>query len=265
MGSSDTGSPGRVRFLGTGTSHGVPMIGCSCDTCTSTDPRDQRWRPSIAITLRGGTTLLVDTSPDLRAQALRFGLARVDAILFTHPHADHLLGLDDIRRYNVLQRAAIPCYGNPHTIDEIRRVFAYAFEPVQHGGGIPQLSLFRLAGPCCLGGVTVTPVPVMHGVLPIYGYRVGAFAYLTDCSAIPESSLSLLEGVRVLTIDALRHRPHPTHFTVEQALATIERVRPDRALLTHVCHDLRHAPTSAGLPRGVELAYDGLVVEIPGP
>jgi phosphoribosyl 1,2-cyclic phosphate phosphodiesterase len=262
MGGGASEVSGRVTFLGTGTSHGVPMIGCSCETCTSTDPRDTRWRPSIAIALRSGKTLLVDTSPDLRSQALRFGPARVDAILFTHPHADHLLGLDDIRRYNAIQRAAIPCYGNAHTVEEIRRIFAYAFQPLQHGGGIPQLALFHLAGACCLGGETVTPVPIMHGRLPIYGYRVGSFAYLTDCSAIPESSFLLLEGVRVLTIDALRHRPHPTHFTVEQALATIERVRPDRALLTHVCHDLRHEPTSARLPAGVELAYDGLVVEI---
>jgi phosphoribosyl 1,2-cyclic phosphate phosphodiesterase len=230
--------------------------------CTSADPRDRRWRPSIAIEVEDGPTLLVDTAPDLRAQALRFGLGRVDAVLFTHPHADHLLGLDDIRRYNTLQRAAIPCYGDPGTIDEVRRVFAYAFAPIQDGGGVPQLRLFPLSGPCSFGRVTVTPLPVFHGRLPIYGYRIGSFAYVTDCSAIPEDSWPLLEGVRTLVIDALRDRPHPTHFTVAQALDVVGRLRPDRALLTHICHELGHAETSARLPPGVEVAYDGLVLEI---
>lgn len=261
---ADRATLGRVIFLGTGTSHGVPMIGCRCATCTSSDPRDTRWRPSIAIELAGGATLLVDTSPDLRAQALRFGLSRVDAILFTHPHADHLLGLDDIRRYNALQGTVIPCYGNEGTVREIRRVFAYAFNPFQAGGGIPRLALFELAGACCLGGQVVVPVPIFHGRLPILGYRVGGFAYLTDCSAIPDSSWPLLEGVRVLAIDALRDAPHPTHFTVAQALAVIERVRPERAWLTHIAHDLGHASTGKRLPDGVELAYDGLTLEIPG-
>lgn len=254
---------GRVTFLGTGTSHGVPMIGCRCETCTSTDPRDNRSRPSVAIELGSSFTILVDTSPDLRAQALRFGLARVDAVLFTHPHADHLLGLDDIRRYNALQRQAIPCYGDPYTIEEVRRIFAYAFSPMQHGGGVPHLQLFPILGPCCLGGAAVVPIPVMHGRLPIYGYRIGSFAYVTDCSEIPESSWPLLDGVRVLAIDALRDRPHPTHFTVAQAVAVAERLRPERTLLTHICHDLGHAKTTARLPPGVEVAYDGLVVDIP--
>jgi phosphoribosyl 1,2-cyclic phosphate phosphodiesterase len=253
---------GRVTFLGTGTSHGVPMIGCGCPVCTSTDPRDRRWRPSLAVEVEAGPTLLVDTSPDLRAQALRFGLGRVDAVLFTHPHADHLLGLDDIRRYNALQNAAIPCYGDPGTIQEVRRVFAYAFAPHQHGGGVPQLRLFPMVGACSFGPMIVTPVPVFHGRLPIHGYRFGSFAYVTDCSTIPEASWPLLEGVRVLAIDALRHRPHPTHFTVAQAIEVVERLRPERALLTHICHDLGHAETAAGLPAGVEVAYDGLVVEM---
>jgi phosphoribosyl 1,2-cyclic phosphate phosphodiesterase len=230
------------------------MIGCSCGTCTSSDPRDRRWRPSIAIEFTAGDTILVDTSPDLREQALRFGLLRVDAILFTHPHADHLLGLDDIRRYNNLQGATIPCYGDPDTITEIRRVFAYAFNPRQKGGGIPQLALFPLGGACCLAGHTIVPVPILHGRLPIYGYRVGSFAYLTDCSAIPDASWGLLDGVR--------DRPHPTHFNVAQALEVVDRLRPERTLLTHICHDLGHAQTMGRLPAGVELAYDGLVVEI---
>lgn len=256
------GATGRVTFLGTGTSHGVPMIGCACEVCTSADPRDRRWRPSITVERPDGATLLVDTSPDLRAQALRFGLARVDAVLFTHAHADHLLGLDDIRRYNVLQRSAIPCYGNPRTIGEVRRVFEYAFDPVQQGGGVPDLRLFPIAGACSIAGCPVVPVPILHGRLPIHGYRFGPFAYLTDCSEIPDSSWALLEGVRILAIGALRDRPHPTHMTVAQALEVIDRLSPERALLTHICHDLGHERTAARLPPGVEVAYDGLEVDI---
>jgi len=255
-------STGRITFLGTGTSHGVPMIGCRCATCTSTDPRDQRLRPSVYVELANGGAFVVDTAPDFRTQALRFGVLRVDAVLFTHPHADHLLGLDEIRRFNSLQRAVIPCYGNPATMAEVRRVFAYAFDPTQEGGGVPQLELRPVTAPFEVAGTTVTPVPVMHGVLPIYGYRVGAFAYLTDCSAIPDESWPLVDGVRTLVVGALRHRPHPTHFTVAQALDVVARVRPERALLTHIAHDLGHAATSDHLPPGVELAYDGLIVGI---
>jgi len=255
---------GRATFLGSGTSHGVPMIGCRCATCTSDDPRDKRLRPSVLVELSSGPTLLVDTSPDLRAQALRHDVRRVDAVLFTHPHADHLLGLDEIRRYNTMQRATIPCYGDPDTLAEVRRVFAYAFEPRQQGGGVPKLELVPVTGPFEAAGAPVTPIPVLHGRLPIYGYRIGAFAYLTDCSAIPDASWPLLEGLDVLVLDALRHVPHATHFTVAQALDVVARVRPRRALLTHIAHDLRHAETAAGLPTGVELAYDGLVVPVLG-
>jgi phosphoribosyl 1,2-cyclic phosphate phosphodiesterase len=255
---------GRVTFLGTGTSHGVPMIACRCATCTSDDPRDNRLRPSIRFEIDGGPSLLVDTAPDLRTQALRYDIGRVDAVLFTHPHADHLLGLDETRRYNTLQRSAIACYGNEQTVAEVRRVFAYAFEPRQVGGGVPRLELVTVRGPFTIGGTRVTPIPVMHGALPILGYRIGSFAYVTDCSEIPEASWPLLEGLETLAIDALRHAPHPTHFTVAQALAAIDRVRPGRALLTHICHDLKHAETSAQLPPGVELAYDGLVVPVNG-
>jgi phosphoribosyl 1,2-cyclic phosphate phosphodiesterase len=255
-------STGRVTFLGTGTSHGVPMIGCRCDTCTSPDPRDQRLRPSIYVECSNGGAFVVDTAPDFRTQALRFGVLRVDAVLFTHPHADHLLGLDEIRRFNALQRCAIPCYGDPGTIAEVRRVFAYAFEPRQPGGGVPQLELRPVTGPFEVAGTPVTPVPVWHGQLPIHGYRVGEFAYLTDCSAIPDESWRLLDGVRTLVVGALRHTPHPTHFTVAQALDVVARVGPERALLTHIAHDLGHAATSGRLPPGVELAYDGLIVGI---
>ncbi len=252
----------RVVFLGTGTSHGVPTIGCRCAVCRSDDPRDRRLRPSIVITLATGTTVLVDTSPDLRAQALAFGVTRVDAVLFTHSHADHVLGLDELRRFNELQRAVIPCYGDRTTLGEIARTFAYAFRAHGQGGGVPQVRLFPVAGPFCLGGADIVPIPLWHGRQPVLGWRIGRFAYLTDCNAIPDASWPLLEGVAVLVVDGLRDLPHPTHFTVREALDVIGRVCPEQAYLTHICHDLGHAATNARLPRGVELSYDGLEVSI---
>jgi len=251
-----------VRFLGTGTSHGVPMIGCRCGTCRSPDPRDRRSRPSVLIELGGGVRVLVDTTPDLRSQALACGLDRVDAILFTHCHADHVMGLDEVRRFNVLQQAAIPCYGDAGTLKEIRRTFAYIFESNDEGGGIPRIHLYPVGGPFSIGGEAIVPVPVWHGRREILGFRVRDFAYLTDCSGIPDASWPLLEGLHTLVIDALRHRPHPTHFTVEQALAVSARLGPRRTWLTHICHDLPHEATNAALPIGVELAYDGLVIDI---
>jgi len=251
-----------VRFLGTGTSHGVPMIGCRCDTCRSPDPRDRRSRPSILFELENGVRVLVDTTPDLRSQALAHDLDRVDAILFTHCHADHVMGLDEVRRFNVLQRAAIPCYGDADTLKEVRRTFAYIFESNDEGGGIPLLDLHALDGPVSIGGETFTPVPVWHGRRRILGFRVRNFAYLTDCSGIPDTSWPLLEGLDTLAIDALRHRPHPTHFTVEQAVGVSARLAPRRTWLTHICHDLPHAATNDSLPPGVEMAYDGLRIDI---
>jgi phosphoribosyl 1,2-cyclic phosphate phosphodiesterase len=250
------------------------MIGCACDVCRSTDPRDRRTRPSILIEIRGGQELdspfaratrniLVDTSTDLRAQALANEVRRVDAILFTHSHADHILGLDEVRRFNVLQRGAIPCYGDRQTLNDIRQTFGYIFDSrTIAGGGIPQLMLTPLAGPFSLGGIEIVPVPIYHGPRAILGFRVGSFAYLTDCSRIPDQSWPLLDGVRTLVIDALRDRPHPTHFSVSEALDATARIAPQHAYFTHICHDLPHAATCARLPQGVELAYDGLVLEI---
>jgi len=268
----------RVTVLGSGTSHGVPSIGCDCEVCRSTDPKDHRTRPSILIDVTPGPkaaafrrdgfaagvrSILVDTSTDLRSQALSNDVRRIDAILFTHSHADHIFGIDDVRRYNQMQQSPIPCYADADTLASLKRMFAYVFEPPkQRGGGVPQLAIFRIAGPFTLGGVEIVPVPLFHGELPVLGFRIGAFAYLTDCNRIPDESWPLLDGVRTVILDALRHRPHSTHFSVAEAVDVSRRLGAERTYFTHICHDLGHARTNAQLPPGVELAYDGLVLEI---
>ena len=258
-----SGAAATVVVLGTGTSHGVPMIGCECDTCRSLDSRDKRSRASIYIQIDEGTSVLVDTTPDLRMQALTHRLKRVDAIVYTHSHADHIMGLDEVRRFNVLQKSAIPCYGDERTLKDLRRIYSYIFEAdTPRGGGIPQVVTARVMGEFCVGPATFVPIPLMHGTRTILGYRIGSFAYLTDCSAIPDASWPLLTGVRTLILDALRERPHPTHLSVDQALAVVDRIKPERALFTHMCHDLPHAATCARLPAPAQLAYDGLTFEI---
>jgi phosphoribosyl 1,2-cyclic phosphate phosphodiesterase len=240
------------------------MIGCECAVCHSTDPRDKRLRPAIYLELDDDTRVLVDTPPDLRTQALRHDLRRVDAILFTHAHADHVMGLDDVRRFNVITGSAVPLYAEPHTAEAIRRTFAYAFDDRSpKGGGLPDLRLWTIGGPFNLGRQEVVPVPVLHGPWQILGFRVGRFAYLTDCNGVPESSIAVLGGLHTLVLDALRHRPHPTHFTVAQAVAMARRIGAGQTYFTHIAHDLGHEATSAALPAGMALAYDGLTLLVP--
>ena len=253
-----------VLFLGTGTSHGVPMIGCDCGVCRSSDPRDTRLRPSIYLTYDDGTRVLVDTTPDLRTQALTHNIRRVDAVLYTHTHADHILGLDELRRFNHMTGRPVPLFGDAFSLSELRRTFAYAFETGGHkGGGVPQLQLWTLSGGAlAIGRQEIVPVPVNHGHRMILGFRFGRFAYLTDCNGIPASSMALLAGLDVLVLDALRYRPHPTHFTVPEALAVAEAVGARQTYLTHLCHEVPHAATCASLPDSVTLAYDGLQLDI---
>jgi phosphoribosyl 1,2-cyclic phosphate phosphodiesterase len=262
--SKDIRAPLRITFLGTGTSAGVPVVGCDCETCCSDDPRDKRWRPSIFLELPDATRVLVDTTPDFRSQALSFGVAGVDVILFTHQHADHVMGLDDVRPFSIRQPAAIPCLADAATLAALRRVYAYVWDPASpKGGGLPQLRLGEVTGHFSIGNVDVVPVPLLHGSYPILGYRFGDFAYLTDCSAIPDESWALLEQLDVLVLDALRHRPHPTHFSLDEAIEVASKIGARRTYFTHMCHDLGHAQTCALLPQGVTLAHDGLVIETP--
>jgi len=255
--------PTRVILLGTGTSHGIPMIGCDCAVCSSDDPRDKRTRTSV-IVQTPGPAILIDTPPELRMQCLRADIRRVDAILYTHQHADHITGLDDLRRFNALQHSALTCYANPHTAHVLQRMFPYAFtnEPA-YPSAKPELNLAEIDGPFEVGGLTVTPVPLLHGRLPIFGFRIGRFAYCTDCSTIPEASFDLLTGLDLLVLDALRIRPHPTHFNLEQAVEAARRIGARQTYFTHIAHELSHAQTNAGLPDGMALGYDGQVIDLP--
>lgn len=251
----------KLTVLGSGTSHGVPVIGCTCPVCMSTNPKNRRTRSSLWVEV-DGQSIVIDTATEFRLQAVAAGIPRLDAVLYTHHHADHIMGLDDIRPFNEIRDGAVPCYGKKETLETIRQQFAYAFLDTDWGGGKPQFDLRPVDGPFQIGRTLVEPIPVYHGRRLIFGYRIGRVAYLTDASAIPEESLALLNGLDVLVINGLRFRPHQTHFNIAQALEVIDRLQPQQAFLTHLCHDVEHEATNAGLPAGVELAYDGLVLEV---
>ncbi|MBV8553119.1 MAG: MBL fold metallo-hydrolase [Acidobacteriaceae bacterium] len=251
-----------ILVLGSGTSVGVPMIGCNCKVCTSSDPRDKRLRPSVLLKL-GGKRVLIDTTPDFRCQALRYGIERLDAVLYTHSHADHILGLDDVRPFNFLQKSDIPMYASADTLEVIERTFEYVFDKAPSQSSRPRLTPYVFdADPICVAGTSMLPIRAFHGEGLVYGFRFGDCAYLTDHSAIPPESMEKLEGLDVLFLDALRHNPHPTHSTVEESLRTVEKLRPKRAFFTHISHDLSHAQLEARLPAHVRLAYDGLEIPI---
>jgi phosphoribosyl 1,2-cyclic phosphate phosphodiesterase len=252
----------KLTFLGTGTSTGVPSIGCECETCTSEDPRDQRLRVSILIE-HAGQSVLIDTSSDFRQQALRCGLKRLDAVLVTHCHADHIFGLDDIRPLN-FRFGALGLYANERAWVDIRRIFKYIFEPSHFGGGLPQIIphiVFPEASFCLGPDLKITPLEVTHGRLPVMAYRLNDFAYATDLSEIPPATMGALSGLDVLVLDCLRFKEHPTHLWLDKALDYIEKLKPRRAYLTHIAHDVKHERDSARLPAGVEWAYDGLEIE----
>jgi len=250
----------RVTVLGSGTSMGVPSLACRCAVCRSRDPHDRRTRPSILLSY-SGRQIVVDTTPDFRSQALAAGLERLDAVLFTHAHADHILGLDDIRPFNLKQQSPIPIYGSQDTLAILRRSFAYIFEPRSVPSSIPEVDTRLLNGAFDLFGARIQPVPAMHGPLPVLGFRIGSFAYLTDFSSVPESSKELLQRLDHFILSAIRYTPHPMHSTVDQSLALVRELRPRHAWFTHICHDLGHKATNAKLPANVRLAYDGLSIE----
>lgn len=237
------------------------MIGCQCEVCHSTDPRDQRLRPSICLE-QDGVRVLVDTATDLRQQCLRERIDRADAVVYTHAHADHILGFDELRRFNVMSHGPMPIYADAETLSALRRTFAYAFEPPEQlGGGVPQISAHEITGDFTIGGLTFEPLALFHGRRPVLGFRVGRFAYLTDCNMIPEPTLKRLGGLEVLVLDALRHRPHPTHFSLAEAVTMAGTIGATRTYFTHMCHDLGHEATCATLPAGMTLAHDGLRLE----
>ncbi len=252
----------KVVVLGSGTSTGVPVVGCKCNVCTSTDPRNRRRRASVLISVQG-KNLIIDTPPDFHEQALENQLERVDAVLFTHDHADHIFGLDELRIFNFLQGGKIPIYAHKKTLGRIQRLFDYIWDPeAPMGGGKPLLEAIPINGRFTWEGLEIIPIEIYHGKQTIYGYRLGNFAYLTDCSGIPDSSREKLKGLDLLILGALRYRPHPTHFSLEEALREIEKIQPERALLTHLSHSFDYQTTNQELPEGVELAYDRMVVEL---
>jgi riboflavin kinase/FMN adenylyltransferase len=257
--------PLKITVLGSGTSMGVPSLACHCPVCSSSDPHDNRLRPSLLLS-RSGQNVVIDTTPDFRQQALRARIERLDAVLLTHGHADHIMGFDDVRPYNIRQNSTLPVYSNQDTFAIIRRAFAYIFDGIPKLSTIPSVNLIEVKEPFELLGIPFVPIPMLHGNMEVLGFRFGRAAYLTDFSSLPDSSLALLQGLDELIIDALRDIPHPMHQTVEQALSLVRKLNPRRAWFTHIAHDLPHKQTNERLRNlghsNVHMAYDGLEIEV---
>ena len=252
----------KVTFLGTGTSHGVPMIACNCKVCTSNNPKNKRMRTSVLIS-QNGYNILIDATPELRLQCIKNNVTRLDAVLITHPHADHIFGLDDLRRFNMVQRMDIPIYGTSETLDTIRNVFSYVFNNEPDPGGYkPRFSLNTINSNLKIGNLSIESIEAIHGNGEVTGYRFEKFAYITDASEIPEKSLEKLQGLDVLVLGALRYVPHVKHFSIDQALHVVKQLKPRKTYFTHMCHDIEHEEDSRKLPAGVEFAFDGLEIEL---
>ena len=254
----------KILFLGTGTSEGIPRIGCDCVVCQDArkyHSKNNRSRSSVLITLDDGHRVLIDTSQDMRTQALKNDIRSIDAILYTHAHADHTLGLPDIREFNRAIGGPIDSYGSEETLDEIKETFQFMFRPgTQRGGGLPSVSLHTVSNAFTIFEQEVIPIPVKHGTLDIFGYRIGDCAYITDASAIPPASKELLAGVKILVLNALRFKKHPTHFSMDEAIEMACQIGAEKTYLTHICHRIDH--DNIKLPDGIELAYDGLVIDV---
>lgn len=265
MGKNDAGM--QVTLLGTGTSTGVPVIGCDCRVCTSPDARDKRLRCSCVVEVNG-VTIVIDTGPDFRHQALRHGLRHVDGVLFTHHHFDHIVGLDDLRPFLFRNDRPIPCFARDNTFSVIRGMFEYIFQDGTYPG-VPDLGLHMIDGPFSVESrkdpsrrVKVIPLDVQHGDLPLFGYRIGAFAYLTDTNYIPGATLEQLQGLDVLVLDALREEYHPTHYSIDEAVAVAGRIGARQTYFVHMTHSILHAETDSRLPDGVNLGHDGLTFTV---
>lgn len=252
-----------LLFLGTGTSSGIPMLGCDCATCTSHDPRDTRFRTSAYVVTDSGVKLLIDAGTDFRLQALTHQLHWIDGILVTHSHHDHIGGIDELRQINFVMQRHIELYGTAFALEEIRERFSYIFKETQKGGGKPQLNLIEVQAfqEFQINGQPILPLDVIHGQIPIFGYQIGGLSYITDASYLPPETLERIHRTPLLVINALHFTPHSTHFNLEQALEMIERIQPGAAYLVHMSHRVRHADVEQTLPSNVHLAYDNLVVE----
>jgi len=248
----------KITFLGTGTSQGVPVIGCTCDVCCSLDFRDKRLRTSIHLDI-DGISLVIDTGPDFRQQMIREGISRLDAVLFTHAHRDHTAGLDDVRAFNFMQQKSMPVFGTPETLSQIKSDFVYIFGPKNYPG-LPQVELHTISEEIfSVSDVTITPLPVLHFRLPVHGFRIGNFSYITDAKIIPDSTIQRLTGTEILVLNALQREQHISHFNLNEALDMVNMIKPKKTYFTHISHKLgRHATLEKELPDDVQLAFDGL-------